>query len=74
MAANIAETRKFNIETPDIVIKVNPDRADLIETREIDGRQCLVIAVDDHIEVNGINVRTLKRPGNIEIVNGEENE
>ena len=74
MAANIAETRRFNIETPDIVIKVNPDRADLIETREIDGRQCLVIAVDDHIEVNGINVRTLKRPGNIEIVNGEENE
>mgnify|MGYP003375210352 FL=1 len=69
MAANIAETRKFNIETPDIVIKVNPDRADLIETREIDGRQCLVIAVDDHIEVNGINVRTMKKPGSIEVVN-----
>ena len=26
----------------------------------IDGRQCLVIPVDDHIEVNGINVRTMK--------------
>lgn len=65
MATNIAETRKFHIETPDIVIKVNPERADLIETREIDGRQCLVIAVDDHIEVNGINVRTIKKPTNI---------
>lgn len=64
MAANIAETRKFNIETPDIIIKVNPERADLVETRIIDGRQCLVIAVDDHIEVNGINVRTMKRPEN----------
>ena len=53
--------KKFQIETPDIVIKVNPERADLIETRVIDGRQCLVIAVDDHIEVNGVNVRTLKR-------------
>lgn len=62
LAANIAETRKFNIETPDIIIKVNPERADLVETRIIDGRQCLVIAVDDHIEVNGINVRTMKRP------------
>lgn len=62
LAANIAETRKFNIETPDVIIKVNPDRADLVETRIIDGRQCLVIAVDDHIEVNGINVRTMKRP------------
>lgn len=64
LASNIAETKKFNIETPDVVIKVNPDRADLIETRIIDGRQCLVIPVDDHIEVNGINVRTMKRQDN----------
>ena len=63
MASHIAETRKFNIETPDIIIKVNPDRADLVETRIIDGRQCLVIPVDDHIEVNGINVRTMKWNG-----------
>lgn len=63
LAMNIAETRKFNIETPDVVIKVNPDRADLVETRIIDGRQCLVIPVDDHIEVNGISVRTIKPAG-----------
>lgn len=61
LATNITETKKFQIETPDIVIKVNTERADLIETRVVDGRQCLVIAVDDHIEVNGVNVRTLKR-------------
>ena len=60
LATNITETKKFQIETPDIVIKVNPERADLIETRVIDGRQCLVIAVDDHIEVNGINVKTIR--------------
>ena len=42
------------------MIKVSPDRGDLVETRIIDGRQCLVIPVDDHIEVNGINVRTLR--------------
>ncbi len=58
LASNIAHTKKFDIETPDVVIKVNPDRTDLVETRIVDGRQCLVIAVDDHIEVNGINVRT----------------
>ena len=62
----IAETKKFHIETPDVVIKVNPERSDLIETRMIDGRQCLVIPVDDHIEINGIHVRTMKRPGSIE--------
>ncbi|MCH4190823.1 MAG: DUF4317 domain-containing protein [Butyrivibrio sp.] len=59
LATNIANTTKFDIETPDVVIKVKPDRADLVETRIIDGRQCLIIKVDDHIEVNGINVRTL---------------
>lgn len=67
LAANIAETRKFNIETPDVVIKVNPDRADLVETRIIDGRQCLVIPVDDHIEVNGINVRTIRRKDSVSL-------
>ena len=60
LASNITETKKFNIETPDVVIKVNPERMDLVETRMIDGRQCLVIPVDDHIEVNGLNVRTMK--------------
>ena len=27
----------------------------------IDGRQCLVIAVDDHVEVNGLDVWTLRQ-------------
>lgn len=72
LAANIAETRKFNIETPDVIIKVNPERMDLVETRVIDGRQCLVIAVDDHIEVNGINVRTMKAPGSITVAGNSE--
>ena len=58
LATNIANTRKFDITAPNVVIKVKPDRADLVESRIIDGRQCLVIAVDDHIEVNGVNVRT----------------
>jgi hypothetical protein len=56
LAANITNARNFNIETPDVVIKVNPDRTDLIQQRVIDGRQCLVITINDHIEVNGINI------------------
>ena len=56
LAANIAETRKFNLQTPDVIIKVNPDRTDLVQTKIIDGRQCLVIAVDDHLEVNHIPI------------------
>lgn len=55
-ANNIANTRAFEVKTPDVIVKVNPDRTDLIETREIDGRQCLVIAIDGGVEVNGISV------------------
>ena len=61
LATNITNTKRFDIETPDIVIKVNPERTDLIETKLIDGKQCLVIAVDDHVEVNGISVRTIPK-------------
>lgn len=59
LVTNIAETRKFSIETPDVVIKVNPERADLVETKTIDGRQCLVIAMSDQVEVNGVRIRTI---------------
>ena len=56
VASNVVDTRKFNIEMPDVVIKVHPDRTDLVETRVIDGKQCLVIEVTDRIEVNGVSV------------------
>ncbi|QNM06136.1 DUF4317 domain-containing protein [Qiania dongpingensis] len=57
LAANVINTRKFEIRTPDVIIQVSPDRADLVETRVVDGRQCLVIPMDEHVEVNGICVR-----------------
>lgn len=59
LVPNIAETRKFSIETPDIVIKVNPERADLVETKTINGKQCLVIEMNDQVEVNGVRIRTI---------------
>jgi len=59
LASNVMNARKFEIKTPDVIIQVNPERADLVETRMIDGRQCLVIGVDDRVEVNGISVKTL---------------
>ena len=57
LASNIASVKTFQIETPEVIVKVNPERSDLVETREIDGRRCLVIAIDDHLEVNGIEVK-----------------
>lgn len=57
LASNIVNTKTFQLETPDIVIKVNPERSDLVEIKEIEGRKCLVVAIDEHLEVNGIEVR-----------------
>ena len=56
MASNITNTRKFEIKTPDVVINVSPDRAELVETRVIDGRKCLVIPMEE-AEINGTHVR-----------------
>jgi hypothetical protein len=56
MAANITNTRKLEIKTPDVVIQVAPERSDLVETRIIDGRKCLVIPMDENVAVNGIRV------------------
>lgn len=55
---NVINARSFEVKTPDVVIKVSPDRTDLIETRNINGRECLVIALDGNVEVNGITVRS----------------
>ncbi|HIZ21393.1 MAG TPA: DUF4317 domain-containing protein [Candidatus Blautia faecigallinarum] len=63
MASNLTNTRRFEIKTPDVVIHVQPDRADLVETRVIDGRRCLVIPMEDNVEVNGIRV-TMKNKEN----------
>ena len=56
----MADTRTFEDKTPDVVIKVNPERTDLIETRWIDGIPYLVIQASDSVEVNGIPVSNRK--------------
>ncbi len=53
----ITGSGKFAVKTPDVDIRVNPDRLDLVETRIIEGRRFLVIAVEDNVEVNGMSVK-----------------
>ncbi len=56
---NVASTRSFEVKTPDVVVKVNPERADLVNTMMVDGKRCLVIEINDQVEVNGIVVRSV---------------
>lgn len=53
---NIIDNRHFEIKTPDVSIKVNPERSDLIETRVIGGVKYILICADDNVEVNGVNI------------------
>lgn len=62
LVTNVASTRKFEIKTPDVLVQVNPERTDLVETRIINGKSYLLIEVNDRVEVNGISVRTVSAP------------
>lgn len=53
----ITGSGKFALKTPDVDIRVNPERLDLVETRFLEGRRFLVIAVEDNVEVNGMPVK-----------------
>lgn len=56
LASNIVNTRTFEVKTPDVIVKVNPERTDLVETKLIDGIPYLLIQISDSVEVNGIHV------------------
>jgi hypothetical protein len=56
-ARAVAEVKKLELVTPDVVIRVAPDRADLVETRVIDGIKYILIRADEGVEVNGVDIR-----------------
>ena len=53
---NIIDNRRFEIKTPDVSIKVAPERSDLIETRVIGGVKYILICADADVEVNGVSI------------------
>ncbi len=53
---NLADPKKFEITTPDVIIKVSPTRTDLVETRVIDGVKYILIRAENGVELNGMNV------------------
>ena len=53
---NIIDNKRFEINMPDVSIKVNPARSDLIETRIIGGVKYILICADENVEVNGVSI------------------
>ena len=53
---NIIDNKKIEISTPDVIIKVAPDRGDLIETRVIGGIKYILINAEEDVAVNGVSI------------------
>lgn len=58
---NVIDDKKIEVKTPDVVIRVNPERSDLIETRVIGGVKYIMICADDNVEVNGVNIQITEK-------------
>ena len=53
---NIISQNKFELETPDVKIKVDPEHRDLVSTQVINNVKYVMIRVEGSVEVNGINI------------------
>lgn len=57
LATNLTSAKTLEVRTPDVVVKIAPEKAALMETRVIDGCSYLLIQIDDYIEVNGVAIK-----------------
>ena len=55
-ADNVVPVRNFEVKTKDMVLRINSKHTDIIDTKVIDGKKCLVIELTDDLTVNGIPV------------------
>ena len=57
VASNLIPARTLEVKNSDFTIRINTNRTELLETRVIDGKKCLVIELEDGVSVNGIPIR-----------------
>lgn len=62
VAANVVNARRIEVKTPNITVQVKPEFTHLLETKVIEGRNCLVIAIEDRVAVNGIPLYEEEEP------------
>ncbi len=57
---NLMTVDKFNVKAPDVDIKIKSDKTSLVQKKRIDGKNCLVVALEGGIRLNGILVSDTK--------------
>ena len=55
-----SDRKSFQLKTPDVIVKVDPEKLDVVETRVIDGVKYILIRADNDVEVNGVNIKIKK--------------
>ena len=53
---NVVDPKRLEVKTPDVTIRVSPERGDLIETRVLGGVKYIMIRADEDVEVNGVSI------------------
>lgn len=54
---NLVDPKQLEIVTPDVTIRVHPDRGDLVQTRIIDGARYILIRAEEEVTVNGVPIQ-----------------
>lgn len=54
--ANLIDSKRYEVKTPDVTVSVEPERSYVVETRVIDGKKYLLIPADEGLEVNGFPI------------------
>lgn len=54
---NILDTKKLEVTTSDVTIRVAADKGDLLQTRVIGGVKYILIRADENVAINGIGIQ-----------------
>ena len=60
---NLVDPKLLEVKTPDVTIRVTPERSDLVETRVLGGVKYILIRADEGVELNGVNIQRHNQPG-----------
>ena len=55
-ADNVVPVRSFEVRNKNMVLRINSKHMDILDTKVVDGKKCLVIELTDDMTVNGIPV------------------
>ena len=55
-AVNITNESSLKVDSPEITINVKPNASDKVSAKMVDGKRCIVVALDNTVAVNGLDV------------------